>query len=259
MAFGFWEKRNNDIVYRLVRYFEQKGMEFEARNIKEVRAKLPVGSAGKIRSLTAIPIEGTDGSICGVLAAFNIDDVPGTLAMLKNVSFSFSMLLQNMQSYNAIREKGEMDLLTGLYNRNRYEMDLREQNITYVRSLVCIYIDVNGLHELNNEKGHAAGDEMLKAVAAQIRARFGQKQSYRIGGDEFLVFVSDADEGSVSYQVKKAAENLKKENIYISAGIQRSEEAVSMDVLVKAAEEKMYEAKRRYYSQIHTRKERHLT
>ncbi|HIS57667.1 MAG: sensor domain-containing diguanylate cyclase [Lachnospiraceae bacterium] len=253
------EWRNNDIVYRLVRYFEQKGMEFEARNIKEVRAKLPVGSAGKIRSLTAIPIEGTDGSICGVLAAFNIDDVPGTLAMLKNVSFSFSMLLQNMQSYNAIREKGEMDLLTGLYNRNRYEMDLREQNITYVRSLVCIYIDVNGLHELNNEKGHAAGDEMLKAVAAQIRARFGQKQSYRIGGDEFLVFVSDADEGSVSYQVKKAAENLKKENIYISAGIQRSEEAVSMDVLVKAAEEKMYEAKRRYYSQIHTRKERHLT
>ena len=38
----------------------------------------------------------------------------------------------------------------------------------YQTSLACIYIDVNGLHEMNNSRGHEAGDDMIKQVAAQL-------------------------------------------------------------------------------------------
>ena len=45
-------------------------------------------------------------------------------------------------------------------------------------TLSCVYLDVNGLHELNNTRGHAAGDEMLKTVAAKVRDIFGEEYSY---------------------------------------------------------------------------------
>ena len=46
-----------------------------------------------------------------------------TPELLRNVDFSFSMFCHNRQSYLTIREQGERDLLSGLYNRNRFEMD----------------------------------------------------------------------------------------------------------------------------------------
>ena len=54
-------------------------------------------------------------------------------------------------------------------------------------------MDVNGLHELNNTKGHDAGDVMLKIVAQEMTKIFGRKDTYRIGGDEFVAFVVDTD------------------------------------------------------------------
>ncbi len=53
------------------------------------------------------------------------------------------------------------DLLTNLKNRNAYEQILSQYNSKLPDSLSCIYADANGLHELNNSQGHAAGDRML--------------------------------------------------------------------------------------------------
>lgn len=239
----------NMLVDALLEYFEKRGMQFEAKNLKSLKEKLPSCQSEHLKNLAAVPIEGTDGSICGVLAGGNMRDIHGKLALLKNVSFSFSMLQNNMNSYNIIKEQGEKDLLTGLYNRNRYELDLSLQQKTYEASLACIYIDVNGLHELNNEEGHEAGDRMLKNVAKQIGAVFGTRFSYRIGGDEFLIFVPDTDQAAVSDQVEELVENLKKIGIHISAGMQWEEKVSSLDVFVREAEKKMYRVKERFYQQ----------
>lgn len=52
-----------------------------------------------------------------------LEDRHVTPELLRNVDFSFSMFCHNRQSYLTIREQGERDLLSGLYNRNRFEMD----------------------------------------------------------------------------------------------------------------------------------------
>ena len=53
---------------------------------------------------------------------------------------------------------------------------------------ICVYIDANGLHELNNERGHEAGDLMLRFVADSLMEQFPKGSLYRVGGDEFVVF-----------------------------------------------------------------------
>ena len=60
-------------------------------------------------------------------------------------------------------------------------------------NVVCVYADANGLHELNNEQGHDAGDRMLQTVAREMQSRFGDAHTYRVGGDEFVAFVPDRE------------------------------------------------------------------
>lgn len=169
--------------------------------------------------------------------------------MLKSVEFSFGMFCNNLHSYNMIKAKGERDALTGLYNRNRYEMDLLTYPDRYEYSLACVYIDVNGLHELNNSSGHEAGDNMLKTVAAQIRKMFGEQYTYRIGGDEFLAFASDMEKETAERLGKELTEVLEQQNIYVSVGVQWQEHVPSINTLIKAAEKNMYAKKTAFYEQ----------
>ena len=114
--------------------------------------------------------------------------------------------------------------------------------------LACVYVDANGLHELNNSRGHQVGDQMLQELARQMRAQFGEQYTYRIGGDEFLAFVADRQAAEVERLGSQLEAGLAAKQIHISVGIQWEEAVSSMDELVEAAEQKMYAAKRAYYA-----------
>ena len=60
------------------------------------------------------------------------------------------------------------DLLTGLRNRNAFEREVTTYSGRCEHSLHCVYLDANGLHELNNAQGHASGDAMLKFIATSM-------------------------------------------------------------------------------------------
>ena len=85
----------------------------------------------------------------------------------------------------------ENDVLTDLRNRNSFEQILESKNY---HPAYCIYIDVNGLHELNNKEGHMAGDEMLKYVARILAEYFEKAHCFRVGGDEFVAFLFHDDD-----------------------------------------------------------------
>ena len=169
--------------------------------------------------------------------------------MLKSLEFSFGMFCQNLQTYRAMREQGEMDFLTGLSNRNRFEVDLAEFAKEDHERMACIYIDVNGLHERNNSEGHEAGDRMLKAVAKQIRSRFGERYCYRIGGDEFVVFTLGMPEEMVKQLAEELKKVLEKDGIYVSVGLCWKEKVSIIDPFVRSAEKQMYAAKKKFYEQ----------
>lgn len=233
----------------LLEYFKEGNRLFTAHGEQEIQEKIPDEARDTVRSLVAVPVEAVDGTICGILEIYNSAERKWSPTMLKSVEFSFGMFCNNLHSYNMIKAKGERDALTGLYNRNRYEMDLLTYPDRYEYSLACVYIDVNGLHELNNSSGHESGDNMLKTVAAQIRKMFGEQYTYRIGGDEFLAFASDMEKETAERLGKELTEVLEQQNIYVSVGVQWQEHVPSINTLIKAAEKNMYAKKTAFYEQ----------
>ena len=91
----------------------------------------------------------------------------------------------NLAKSNALLEEASRrDGLTGLQNRLALEADA---NAMDGRPLTAYMIDINYFKEINDQHGHAAGDQMLRVVSETIKNLFPGAKYYRYGGDEFLV------------------------------------------------------------------------
>ena len=100
------------------------------------------------------------------------------------------MVGRNLSIESFVRLNGEeyrRDSLTGLLNRNAFDDDVEFIQATHDKPLTVMYIDLIGLHEINNHLGHARGDVVLCELADAARAYFGDDNIYRIGGDEFVI------------------------------------------------------------------------
>ena len=137
---------------------------------------------------------------------------------------------------------------TGLMNRVAYEKCLRKSDQRVIAPAACIYIDANGLHEINNERGHEAGDQLLRAVAERLREQFPRDDLYRVGGDEFVMFPAPAAEAEYEARMRAVSESLAAQGYSISYGIAVCEAANGLSELVREADEKMLESKRAYYA-----------
>lgn len=175
---------------------------------------------------------------------------------LFNMSIKIRALVQSRQ----IEYISQTDLLTGVKNRNHYENRLPKYPNQCKSNLICVYGDVNGLHEMNNRYGHHAGDRMLRVVASTMQAYFGTEHTYRIGGDEFAAFKPDAPLEEVSAEIERMKQELASEGYYVSFGIaerEKAQGAFPMRELIKEAENGMYAAKREFYRQAeHNRRNR---
>lgn len=152
-------------------------------------------------------------------------------------------------SISEAEHKANIDVLTGLPNRNRFEAYLKKLENSKDR-VICLYIDANGLHELNNTKGHYAGDQMLRFIADSLKVEFGGEHIYRIGGDEFIVFLPDNAENTVDEALKNFIEALQRNDYHAAVGKCISNKGMSVEEIIKNAEKEMYEAKQKYYEKI---------
>lgn len=129
-------------------------------------------------------------AFCGMAVLFKAPDVAetdlwnmvtfGVVAVATTV-FTTSIKIRGLAQSRQITYLSQTDLLTGAKNRNHYESCLHGYPEMCASSLVCVYADVNGLHEMNNRDGHAAGDRMLREVAEAIVRCFGSEHTYRMG------------------------------------------------------------------------------
>ena len=142
----------------------------------------------------------------------------------------------------------ETDQLTGLNNRNSYEMRIPLYRSLYQNSICCIYVDVNGLHELNNTQGHKAGDEMLCYIADSLRKQFGIKDTYRVGGDEYVAFAIDIPKEEIERRIEAMCESITEKGYHAAVGYEFSgKKDQDISRLIVGAESKMYKDKAEYY------------
>lgn len=167
----------------------------------------------------------------------------GIVGVVVNI-FLMRTKLTSLYQAHEITYMSETDRLTGLKNRNCYESRLEAYPQGDSKTLVCAYADADGLHELNNTKGHDAGDVMLCTIAYRMQDCFGEEHTYRIGGDEFVSFWPDGDEEEARRRLANMRQSLLAQGYVVSCGASSARTSdVNMRKLVRQAEKEMYEQK----------------
>lgn len=153
--------------------------------------------------------------------------------------------------------KANRDELTGLYNRRAYEDDmLMYPDVPPEKDFVYAAIDINGLKVVNDNLGHAAGDDMIKGAATCLKRTLGNYgKVYRTGGDEFVaMFFADEE------HTKAVLEDLERmtldwtgeiaPSVSLSVGYASKQEfsKETVEEMAKIADKRMYDAKALYYS-----------
>lgn len=181
-----------------------------------------------------------------------IDDVWNAITF-GAVTLPLGIFIQRMrltQLYQArmIAYLSENDTLTGLNNRNSFESRLEDYPQSGAKVLVCAYADANGLREMNNSKGHEAGDALLRAIANEMRKSFGKRDTYRIGGDEFVAIIPDGDIDEIRRELQRMQVKLVPKGYSVSCGASSIDaKRGNMRLLVREAEQEMYVQKRKYH------------
>lgn len=157
-----------------------------------------------------------------------------------------------------IEQQANNDYLTGLYNRMKCEADLAKiiettsQNNSQGRLL---YMDLDDFKHINDGLGHKYGDELLKSIAHSLQRVKGiEKNCYRMGGDEFIVIITDTcfqESDRIIQDICAIFSKpwfLKESDYYctMSMGvINFPENGNSVHELIKKADIAMYEAKKK--------------
>ena len=185
-----------------------------------------------------------------VLVADDIDVTVFGMISAVICTYMMSLKFQRFLYARKVTILSETDLLTGLLNRNSYERKLEVYSSMCNQVIACIYVDVNGLHEINNTKGHVAGDRMLQFVGKTLQKEFGEKNSFRIGGDEFVVLVIDEKEKIIQAKIDLVQALVEEESYHVSIGDSVGNiSETDISLLISTAEKHMYEAKQLFYKQ----------
>jgi diguanylate cyclase (GGDEF)-like protein len=151
-----------------------------------------------------------------------------------------------------------MDWLTGLYNRRHFETLARSELARcqrYLRPLSLLTIDIDHFKSVNDQFGHAAGDRVLRLVAnACYAAKRDSDMAARIGGEEFALLLPETSEDAAAQfaerlrdQIRGCTPNVEGTTltVTVSIGIASANAATtSIDVLMREADQALYDAKR---------------
>lgn len=202
------------------------------------------------KNIMIAPVLDTSNRLSGFIGVINMDTRWDDTIILECVAANFMMALTNLKSFRLVQRMGTIDELTGLQNRNSYQQAVSSYSRQKPEKFCCIYLDANGLHEMNNKYGHKAGDEMLKCIGANLLQIFSGENSYRIGGDEFVVFCTGLDSETMDQKIYEFAKQMMMHEYYVSIGMACMDKSTTIQEAISEAEKRMYEDKRLYYKSL---------
>ena len=171
-------------------------------------------------------------------------DESGTLSlihMLEDISARKSAELQ-------LELASTHDSMTGLFNRAYFDREFNRLQYSMRLPVSVIVVDVDGLKQLNDSKGHEAGDRLIISVAAILKEAFrGDDTVARVGGDEFSVLLPETGEDAVMVVVDRLQKCKDRFNgaspnfqVNFSIGSATANKGDDIPKSLKLADERMY-------------------
>ena len=207
----------------------------------------------EITSLIAVPLI-KDDLIIGFLGIDNPKINYEDLTLLSSATFFILDSIDRRESHEKLHRLSFEDTLTSVYNRNKFNQDIEEYHQKPVEDIGVAYFDINGLKEVNDTKGHAAGDKLVKNAATGINSVF-IGDTYRIGGDEFVVITTHIKKDIFEQNVQDAIKNLNENGISVSFGTSWEQSSDRIEKQLSTADHLMYKNKLSYYKELDEKNE----
>lgn len=203
--------------------------------------------AQQVWRLLAVPLM-KGGAVVGFLGVDNPRAHYDDATLLASIQFFVTNSLDRKKQQAYLEKLSYRDMLTGLYNRNRYIERLEAYKQVQDQQIGAIYIDLNGLKKVNDEQGHRAGDELIVRAAGTIAGIFAE-DAYRVGGDEFVVILLDVSREDFARKTEQLRRQMQENSVDASIGGVWQASTENLENLLRRADENMYREKKRYYSQ----------
>ncbi len=155
--------------------------------------------------------------------------------------------------HRQLLEQSIKDPLTGAFNRRYMETRLKDATAQRLRKdkfASVLAFDIDFFKRINDELGHAAGDEVLIGIVKLISGRVRQSDKlFRVGGEEFLLFLPDTNETDAAIAAEclrsliAEAAMLKDRSVTVSIGVSELREGESVEDWTKSADDALYRAK----------------
>jgi diguanylate cyclase (GGDEF)-like protein len=216
----------------------------------ELFIRLPHIPDGRWHSVNGAPIRSADGTLLGGVT------VGRDVTARKQTEFELARLTEELRAMSLTDE------LTGLNNRRGF-LTLGERELRRAarnkENVLLLFIDLDGMKEINDRHGHEAGDRALCDTAELLRACFRDSDVLaRLGGDEFVVLAHTPNVDQSTRLIKRLRAAVVHHNQILERPFQLSlsigetfYDAANprpLDALLKDADCAMYERKRRYKS-----------
>lgn len=190
---------------------------------------------------------------------YEIEKVTSNFADLLTDTFSLvlSQMYKNIIMYYGSSSDLDIDVETNVFNRNSFEKFKKAYSYLNYQSIGILFVDINEMNEINNQYGHLIGDKVILNVASLLKKTFKDDKVYRIGGDEFIVVLSNKNDDFINENILKVKNILKDNKINISIGECHGQNILDINYLINEADKKMYDDKKKYYDNkgLHLRKQ----
>ena len=200
----------------------------------------------KIHSIIVVPFMDHK-QIKGVFAVDNPKQNYYQIDFLESLCFFIKTAMEREKEKTKLKNLSYVDSLTYAQNRNHFNEYIEQNRNKELHSLGVIYLDLNGLKEINDKMGHIAGDTLIISASYALQEIF-LDNSYRVGGDEFVVIEQDVSELLFFDQYAKLLKRMKELEISVATGCVWKETCSNLSETLQEADQKMYEDKKRYYS-----------
>ena len=252
-----WHQENTQrISAETLKSYHPNNLPFLTDDIALISDIIPTRIKANAGSVALVPVM-LEGQFFGSLLFADTDETRYNSALgtfhLEQLAVKISLCLSNVLIREQLEYMAHYDRLTGIANRRLMEKCIDEELIRQRRYNIpfsVLFIDCNKFKIINDTYGHDCGDKVLSYVASQLQELIRENDKcFRYAGDEFVVVLASQTYSEAKIAGKRLCDFFinnpmpyqgKKLAITISCGAAASDGKLSMDELLKKADEQLY-------------------